>query len=158
LPDVRAEFSADHGSHDEHHDEHEEPIMTTIQMLVANERQADLQRAADQWRLAAATKQNASDPRALRAVVALRLAGPDEADVVRRLAELDEAPMLRGEVLLAVVDGRAVAAASLADGRIVADPFARTGGAVELLRLHRAQLRRRASRARWRGRLLPRFA
>ena len=41
---------------------------------------------------------------------------------------------------MAVVDGRLLAAASLADGRIVADPFAETEQAVRLLRLRSAAL------------------
>ena len=45
-----------------------------------------------------------------------------------------EAEPLTGEVLLAVADGRPVAAMSVDDGRVAADPFERTGEAVALLR------------------------
>lgn len=67
--------------------------------------------------------------------VALRLAGDDEAHMVRRLAALDDAPPLEGPVLLALVDGEPVAALSLLDRRVVANPFVHTRELVELLRL-----------------------
>jgi hypothetical protein len=59
---------------------------------------------------------------------------------VRRLARLDSARPLREPVLLAEDGGRPVAALSLADGRVVADPFRRTRDAVAMLRLRAAQL------------------
>jgi len=63
----------------------------------------------------------------------------EEAFAVRRLAYLDSRRPLRGEVLVAFVDDEPLAAISLADGAVVADPFRRTADVVELLRL-RAQL------------------
>ena len=67
--------------------------------------------------------------------VALRLAGSDEGHMVRRLAALDDQPALEGPVLLALVDGEAVAALSLHDRRVVANPFLFTRDLVQLLRL-----------------------
>ena len=75
--------------------------------------------------------------------IALRLACPDEAATLRRLAELDEAPAPEGEVLLALIDGDAVAALSLDDGRSVANPFVPTADALALLRLRAEHLGRR---------------
>jgi hypothetical protein len=72
--------------------------------------------------------------------LALRLAHPDETDLARRLADLDDAPMLDGEILLALVDGQPVAALSLTDGRVVANPFVPTAEAVALLTLRGSQL------------------
>ena len=72
-------------------------------------------------------------------------AGPVDAGTLTRLAALDETEPLTGDVLLAVADGRAVAAMSVADGRVAADPFARTGDAVALLRLRARQARRSAA-------------
>lgn len=72
--------------------------------------------------------------------LALRIARDDEAFMVRRLAALDDAPPLNGEVLLAVVDGEAVAAVSLGDGRVVANPFVRTAETVKLLSMRASQL------------------
>src|SRR3954470_12127266 len=60
----------------------------------------------------------------------------DAADL-ERLAALDSGPPLRGgQVLLADLDGRIVAAVSMHDGRAIADPFVPTADIVESLRLH----------------------
>ena len=75
-------------------------------------------------------------------------AGPVDAGTLTRLAALDETEPLTGDVLLAVADGRAVAAMSVHDGRVTADPFARTGEAVALLRLRAHQARRRSGAVR----------
>jgi hypothetical protein len=74
--------------------------------------------------------------------LALRLAGPDDATAVRRLAALDDAPPLGGPVLLALLDGTAIAAMSLRDGRVAADPFRPTADVVRLLALRARQLTR----------------
>jgi hypothetical protein len=66
----------------------------------------------------------------------LRLATAADAAALHRLAALDSQRDLRGDVLLAEVAGRAVAALSLADDRVAADPFERSSSAVELLRAH----------------------
>jgi hypothetical protein len=67
--------------------------------------------------------------------VALRMAERDEAAMIRRLAALDDAPALEGPVLLALTDGEAVAAISMLDRRVVANPFLCTRDLVQLLRL-----------------------
>lgn len=113
---------------------------SSLSALIATEHISDLQheaRVAHQIRRAAAEVPTPAPT----AIVALRAAGADERDVARRLAELDSAPELHGQMLFALVDGRAVAALSLSDGRIVADPFADTEPAVALLRLRERQLR-----------------
>jgi len=69
------------------------------------------------------------------ASLSLRAAGPSDRAALTTLAALDSAAALREPVMLATVEGRPVAALSLADGRAVADPFARSAGAVALLRL-----------------------
>ncbi|HEV2786327.1 MAG TPA: hypothetical protein VGV67_08075 [Solirubrobacteraceae bacterium] len=79
----------------------------------------------------------------MSATVVLRHARPEEDGVARRLAALDSASALRGDVVLALVGDRAVAALSLADDRVVADPFVRTASAVALLREFAAALRAR---------------
>src|SRR5689334_5611449 len=80
--------------------------------------------------------------------LALRVADDDDAPAVRRLAALDDAPPLHGDVLLALVDGEAVAATSLSDGRVVANPFVRTADTVRLLSLRASQLSERPARRR----------
>jgi hypothetical protein len=74
------------------------------------------------------------------ATVELRLAEAGEAGVVRRLAALDSAPGLEGPVLLALLDGEAVAGLSLRDRRVVANPFVATADAVVLLRVRAEHL------------------
>src|SRR5436853_484010 len=63
-----------------------------------------------------------------------RPASPQDADNLVRLAALDSAQPLTGDVLLAEARGRPVAALSLVDGRAVADPFEPTAldGLVEI--------------------------
>jgi hypothetical protein len=87
------------------------------------------------------------------ATIALRLAHADERGAIDRLAHLDEAPAPAGDVLLALVDGEPVAALSLVDGGVVADPFAPTADVVDLLRVRAKRLGapgRAARRRRWR--------
>jgi hypothetical protein len=74
------------------------------------------------------------------AVVIRRAAEADQPSLAK-LAALDSARPLRGETLVALVDGEPWAALSLADGRIVADPFRRSASAVELLRVRARHLR-----------------
>src|SRR4051812_14659487 len=57
-----------------------------------------------------------------------------------RLAALDSARPLTGDVLLAEADGRPVAAVSVADGRAVADPFQPSADTVAVLRIRAGQL------------------
>jgi len=68
----------------------------------------------------------------------------DAADLVR-LAALDSAAPLSGDVLLAESRGRPVAALSMQDGRVVADPFVSSAEAVALLRLRHRQTHSRAA-------------
>jgi hypothetical protein len=90
--------------------------------------------------------------------IAVRPAYADEADLVVDLAALDSARPLSGDVLLALVDGWPVAAGSLLDGRVVANPMVPSADAVALLRqrmesLTRPQRMPATRRARVRGRL-----
>jgi hypothetical protein len=70
----------------------------------------------------------------------LRWAGPTDDSLLRRLAQLDSIRPLQQPILLAECDGVAVAAMSVADGRVAADPFEPTAETVALLRLRAAQL------------------
>ena len=134
-------------------------MTNSINALMAAEHTADLRRDSERWRSTVEPEQTQTATQPRRAIVALRLAGPDEGHVVRRLASLDDAPPLAGQVLLAVVDGEAVAALSLSDGRVVANPFLPTEAAVGLLRLRAQHLSvKRPRRRRFRTILRPRFA
>ena len=63
-----------------------------------------------------------------------RPAGAADRPAVARLAALDDAAPVTGDVVMAFADGEAVAAMSTSDGRVVADPFRRTADAVQLMR------------------------
>ena len=76
----------------------------------------------------------------INAPVVLRMAGEQDTPAVRRLACLDSALPLGGDVLLAVRDGAIAAAISVHSGRVVADPFQPTADLVALLRARVALL------------------
>jgi hypothetical protein len=67
-------------------------------------------------------------------ILSIRPAEPTEDRILRDLSELDATPQLTRPALLAIVDDQPVAAVSLTDGRIAADPFTRTEDVVVLLR------------------------
>ena len=66
--------------------------------------------------------------------IQLRPAGDVDRVALTRLAALDDAEPVTGDVVMAFADGHAVAAMSTRDGRVVADPFRHTAEAVELMR------------------------
>jgi hypothetical protein len=68
------------------------------------------------------------------ATIQIRAARPEDTDALRRLAVLDSAAALDGDVLIATVDGQLRAALATSDGRAIADPFSPTADLVELLR------------------------
>ncbi|HYB30940.1 MAG TPA: hypothetical protein VEF89_30380 [Solirubrobacteraceae bacterium] len=70
----------------------------------------------------------------------IRLAGSDDRGVLDGLAMLDSQSPLRGDALIAELDGIAVAALSLRDGRLVADPFAPTAAVGDHLQLRAASI------------------
>lgn len=70
----------------------------------------------------------------------IRLATDEDADALRRLAELDSRPELAGRVLIAIDREVPVAALALDGGGTVADPFRRTGSALTLLRMRASAL------------------
>jgi hypothetical protein len=81
--------------------------------------------------------------------IAIRPARPDEGRALHDLAAIDSALPLAGDVLVALVDETAVAALSLDDGRVVADPFRRTADTVALLRMRAERIHpARVARAR----------
>jgi hypothetical protein len=134
-------------------------MITSISSLAAKEHVADLRRVAERRRLIPGTPRPSVSAPANAPALALRLATADDGHVVRDLAALDDAPALEGQVLLALIDGEAVAALSLDDGRVVANPFELTEAAVVLLRLRAQHVSgKRARRRRWPIILHPRLA
>lgn len=123
-----------------------------MSLELAQEHIADLRRsAATAQRVATSVEAVAHT-----SVIALRVAGPDEGPELERLARLDSARPLDGESLVALVDGKLVAAISLGDGRVIADPLAATTEARALLHTRATQLAHIPRRP-WR-RFRPRFA
>jgi hypothetical protein len=119
-----------------------------LNALIAEQHVADLTRAAAQHHETPSRPLRRSGP-----TVELRPAGAGDDAVVRQLAAVDDAPALEGPVVLAIVGGQAVAALSLKDGRVVADPFLPTAHAVALLRLRASHLANVSGRRRLRLRL-----
>ncbi len=79
--------------------------------------------------------------------ITIRTATAADIATLHRLATLDETDAVLMPALIAEQDDRAVAALSLADGRIAADPFARTASVVELLRLRAERVDAASSRS-----------
>ena len=71
----------------------------------------------------------------------LRMASDEDGAAMRRLADLDSRPSILGSALIAEFDGTPVAAMSLSDGEVVADPFRPTAEAIELLDARARSLR-----------------
>jgi hypothetical protein len=66
---------------------------------------------------------------------AIRLATDADAGALARLAQLDSARPLTAPILVAEEEGAAIAATSLHDGRVIADPFTFTQVAEAALRV-----------------------
>jgi hypothetical protein len=75
----------------------------------------------------------------------LRPAREVDSGALRRLAQLDSQRPLTGDVLLAEADGRPVAALSISEQRVTADPFTDTSNVIPLLRARANQVQRRAA-------------
>jgi hypothetical protein len=137
-------------------------MATSLNALAASEHVADLHRAAHgrgagRTALRRRRERSTATVGGARPVAVVRFAHPDEAGTLRRLAQLDDAAELANEILVATLDADVVAALSLDDGRVVANPFVYTSDAVQLLRRTATALTGRRRR-RWRSTLRPRFA
>jgi hypothetical protein len=77
------------------------------------------------------------------AAVTVRAAGPGDATALERLAALDDRPLPQAPLLIGEIGSLALAALSLSDDSVVADPFVPTREVVALLRLRARQLRGR---------------
>jgi hypothetical protein len=71
----------------------------------------------------------------------IRAARPVDAWAITRLAALDSAKPLSGDVLLAEADGVPVAALAVTTGEAIADPFVPSAETVAVLRMRAGQLR-----------------
>ena len=115
-----------------------------LTLLRARERQQELSAAAR-----GRVRRTPSRP---FASIAVRLATANDREALERLASLDSTEPPRGSTLLGELLQRPVAALSLRDSRVIADPFVATADVVALLRLRARQLEdRRPRRRRKRG-------
>ena len=73
--------------------------------------------------------------------VIIRVALGSDGAAIRRLAELDSAPVPAGDLLVAESDGALVAAHAPVTGATIADPFRHTAHVVELLHLRGSMMR-----------------
>jgi hypothetical protein len=70
----------------------------------------------------------------------VRLATEEDARALSKLAQLDSQRPLGGQILIGELDGHAAAAISLADNRVVSDPFKATAQIAQMLRMRAAGL------------------
>jgi hypothetical protein len=80
------------------------------------------------------------------APLTIRHATATDLPALERLAELDSRRLPSGELFVAEVDGRLLAAVSIDTGAVIADPFEHTAVFVDLLRLHATAVRPAAVR------------
>ena len=98
--------------------------------------------------MVAERRRQAGDALAATDDVTVRFASRDDAQGLRRLAEIDSGTAPAGPALVAEVDGLLVAALPLGGGEPLSDPFRPTADVVRLLELREAQLRGRGRRRR----------
>src|SRR5436190_12802015 len=75
------------------------------------------------------------------APVTIRHAGADDMKSLERLAALDSRRVPSGELFVAEVEGRLLAATSIDTGAVIADPFEHTAAIVELLKIQARAVR-----------------
>lgn len=75
------------------------------------------------------------------AAVTIRHAAADDMKLLERLAALDSRRVPSGELFVAEVDGRLLAATSIDTGAVIADPFEHTAAIVELLQVQASAVR-----------------
>jgi hypothetical protein len=110
-----------------------------------------MRRAADTHRRVADARravgpQPGISPADAQPTVILRIAHPDDAKALASLAELDQARALASPVLVAEVSGSPIAALSLSDFRVIANPFEPSAALVQLLLVRARQLQRAEQR------------
>lgn len=106
-----------------------------IQMVMAADRIEILRR--DAWRPPRTERRVREDD----SQIELRMCRVDDNVALADLAALNERELPAGSFVVAVVDGRLVAAQPVDGGRLLADPFMRTANLRRLLELRAAQIR-----------------
>lgn len=111
---------------------------------MANDRNAELRRDASSRRIGRLARRRKAALRggggSTEEVTVRHLDSAADHNALARLAERDSADLLEGEIIGAELDGALVAAISLDDHHVIADPFTRTDTVRSLLELRAAQL------------------
>lgn len=114
---------------------------TELHRYLVEERMADVRRRA-RPPLRRRRADGLVDREGADVALLLRPARDGDAGLLAQLAQLDGHDLpARGPRILAEARGRVIAAADVASGDIIADPFVPTAAAVALLRLRASQLR-----------------
>jgi hypothetical protein len=106
----------------------------TLSPLLARSRERELIEQGARARLGAAKAERPTGP------IAVRLATADDQPALDRLTALDSREPLVAPALIGELDNYAVAAISLNNGDLIADPFVPTIEIAQLLRLRAHQL------------------
>src|SRR4051794_37231164 len=117
--------------------------MTALLMNMAEQRSKELRDYASARRIAGQRRHSLTARPVARPIgeISIRRLTDDDAEGVNRVAGRDSAARPSGELLGAEIDGRLIAAISIATGETVADPFTRTDAARSMLLMRAAQLR-----------------
>jgi hypothetical protein len=116
-------------------------MLPQLNEIHAQVRHEDLVGAAERRRRFRRRRERAPwDESALWQGLTVRLATNADRPALERLAQLDETTAPAAPVLVGVVMQRPVAALSLCDGSVIADPFTPTRDLVELMSLRARQL------------------
>lgn len=127
-------------------------------MLDVELRRMIMRDRVDELRRSAPRRRQADPARVESPDIELRLCKPADDPAIDRLAALSELPVPFGRLVVALVDGRLVAALPLGGGRVLRDPFVKTGHLVHLLEVRAEQLRQPELRQAFVPRLLRRHA
>ena len=114
-----------------------------LSLALATARRQDLLEAAARERSGLRRlrrRRREAAPAIRRQGLTLRLATSADGSALARLADLEQTARPADPVLLGEVMQRPVAALSLRDGRVVADPFTPTAELIELMRVRARQI------------------
>jgi hypothetical protein len=122
-----------------------------VRRMIMEDRIATLRRSARPRRRTEPARVESPD-------IELRMCKPADEPAIDRLAALSEVPVPYGRLVVALLDGRLVAAKPLNGDPVLRDPFVKTAQLVHLLELRAEQLREPAPRRALVPRLLRRHA
>ena len=122
-----------------------------VRRMIMEDRIATLRRAARPRKLVEQVVVESPD-------IELRMCKPADDPAIDRLAALSEVPVPFGRLVVALLDGKLVAAMPLGGGEVVRDPFVKTTQLVHLLEVRAEQLREPSPRQALVPRLLRRHA